>query len=82
MIDINENIQVIAHFKDGQLLPRKFAWQKRSYKIEKILGTYISRDGRYQSYYYAVLAASNVYEICLDLKGMNWRLTKIQQEEF
>lgn len=78
--ETNEQIQVLAEFKNGNLKPRKFRWKNRVYKVKQICGAYRHREGAFMTYNYSVTAENgNVYEITFNFKDTNWYLRKVHE---
>jgi hypothetical protein len=76
--EANEQIEVLAEFKNGNLKPRKFRWRNRVYKIKRICGAYRHREGQSMTYNYAVMSDSgNVYEITFNLNKASWYLRRV-----
>jgi hypothetical protein len=61
---VEEPVDVSAVFRGGKLRPMAFMWRKRSYKVERVLGSYRSMKGRYLEIYYSVMSDTpEVYEL-------------------
>ena len=76
----NEQIQVLAEFKNGNLKPRKFRWQGRLYRVKQICGAYRHREGEHMTHNYSVMAQNGcVYEITFKYKDTNWYLRKVHE---
>lgn len=78
---VEEPVDVSAVFRGGRLRPMAFMWRKRSYKVERVLGSYRAMKGRYLEIYYSVMSDTpEVYELRFSTDGMSWSLVRIHSE--
>jgi len=76
--DVNEPIDVLTIFRDGSMRPAKFKWAGKTYKVSRVTYEWITREGTYPVYHFAVMAdGDDVYEIELSTCTMSWTLAKV-----
>ena len=76
--EIFEPIEVITHFNHGKLIPLKFKWNDRVYKINKVNGYWISDEGINRYYHFSVsINGPDFFELTFDMRGMTWELSRI-----
>jgi len=81
--EVDEPIDVLTIFRDGSMRPAKFKWAGKTYKISRVTYEWITREGSYPIYHFAVLAdgdADDVYEIELNSFTMSWTLAKVHMK--
>jgi hypothetical protein len=73
--EFHEPIEMIGHFRTGEILPCRFRWKNRVYHISRVSSCWESREGVYRRYHYVVRTRDeDVYEIHLELENMTWML--------
>ena len=73
--EILENVEVICWFRSGCVLPCRFRWNGRVYRVARVSSSWESRDGVYRNLHYMLNTMSgDAYEIHLDTSSMSWRL--------
>ncbi len=84
VVKLNQPIKVLARFTVGQLKPCKFAYKGRTYEIETINGSYLSSNGRFSVYSFAVQTkqSEDIFELAFYFENLNWVLKKIVSEDF
>ena len=76
--EVNEPIDVLTIFHDGALRPVKFKWTGKTYKISRVTYEWVTKEGNYPLYHFAVMAdGDDVYEIHLNTRTMAWTLAKV-----
>jgi len=77
--EVNEDIQVCAHFREGRLFPLWFVWHSRFYKVTSVTSRWSSREGRAAKHHLTVLAGGTceLYELCFDTERLAWSLGRI-----
>ncbi len=76
--DIFESIEVICHFKDGQLRPLRFKWNGRVYKVHQLNGQWVSHQGYNKQYHFSVIAdTSDYFELLFDSGNFNWQVARV-----
>jgi len=78
--EINEPIDVIAKFKQGNLIPVKFLWHLREYHIQKVNLSYSSFEGRTKFYYFAVSDGANYFKLEFNTENLQWTLLEADIE--
>lgn len=73
---INDPIQTLVHFKSGKLIPLKFLWKNRSYKIDSLTTVYSSRDGGVDHVHYGALSGGNLYELVYTPHDYSWVISQ------
>lgn len=78
--EINEQIVVVAVFKNGRCLPYSFDWQGRRYKVDQINLEHQERRGDDLLFYFSVTSGGNSYELSFDSRHLVWSLDRIWTE--
>ena len=75
---INETVDVLTLFAQGQASPLRFRWRSKVVKVAKVTGRWMRHEGEARLYYYSVLAdSSDYYELCYDARHLKWTLSKV-----
>ena len=72
-----ENIEVMASFSHGKIIPQYFQWRSHEYKINKINYTWQEKKGQEVIYYFSVNAGDDLYQISFYNKSCIWKMDKI-----
>ncbi len=76
--DINEAIEVISHFSAGKLKPLRFKWKERVYKVSKINGVWVNKEGYHKKHHYSVIADnSDYFELNFDTDDFIWKIGRV-----
>jgi hypothetical protein len=76
--EINEAIEVISYFKAGKLKPLRFRWKERVYKVRKINGVWVDKEGYNKQHHYSIIADSTDYfELRFNTDNMVWTIGRI-----
>jgi len=76
--EVDEPIDVMTIFRDGAMRPVKFKRGDHAYKISRITYEWVTKEGNYPIYHFAVMAdGEDVYEIYLSTLTMSWTLAKV-----
>ncbi len=76
--DIFEPIEVISHFRDGQLKPLRFKWNGRVYKIKQLNGHWVSHQGYNKQHHYSVISdSSDYFELQFDSSDFQWQVARV-----
>ncbi|HUS58822.1 MAG TPA: hypothetical protein VM141_09235 [Planctomycetota bacterium] len=79
--EVNEPIDVLTIFRDGGIRPVKFKWAGKTYTISRVTYEWVSKEGSYPIYHFAVMAdGDDVYEILLNTFTMRWTLSKVHMK--
>jgi hypothetical protein len=79
--EIDEPIDVMTIFRDGAIRPVKFKRGGRTYTISRVTYEWITKEGSYPLYHFAVMAdGDDVYEIHLNTFTMSWTLAKVHMK--
>ncbi len=79
--EINEKIKVGAVFDGSKVSPKWFYWGKQKHGIEKIEHSWRGKEGDTRLIYFSVNDGSNVFEIRLNQKTLEWVLEKVYLED-
>ena len=80
MPEMPEPIDVITIFHNHAIRPAKFKYAGRTHVVEKILYTWITREGRYPVHHFSVLTRDgNRFQIDLDTYQMAWSLSPVDE---
>jgi len=72
-----QRIDVGAVFRNGQIFPKCFIWKNRKYRIHEITYHWKEKRGSEVLYYFSVTDSTNLYQIFLNNRYMEWRLSKV-----
>jgi len=79
--EVNEPIDVLTIFRDGTMRPVKFKWAGKTYTISRVTFEWVSKEGSYPVYHFAVMAdGDDVFEIFLNTFTMRWTLAKVHMK--
>ncbi len=71
---IDDPIQVLVSFKDGQIKPIKFLWHQREYLVTSVNLVYHHFEGRVKFYYFAVSDSANYFKLRFNADDLTWVL--------
>ena len=78
--EINEAIKVAAVFEGKKVIPKWFFWGRRKYVVRTIEHMWRSKEGENNLLFFSVTDGSNVYELKLNQKTLEWHLEKLYTE--
>lgn len=79
--EIGENIDVVAAFTGGKIMPMLFSWHNRRYYNLKVESTWNEKEGESKLVHIMVTADSpNQYEICFNTQNFKWSLIKVYHD--
>jgi hypothetical protein len=74
---LNDPVDVLTAFVDGQVRPLRFRWRGRVVRVRKVTGTWQRREGSSMIQYFSIEgAASDSYELSYDPRGARWVLSR------
>ena len=74
---LNDPVDVLTAFVDGQVRPLRFRWRGRVVRVQKVTGAWSRREGASQIQCFAVEGgASDTYELSYDPRGPRWTLCR------
>lgn len=71
---INEPVDVITIFKQGNMEPYKFLWKGREFIVRKTNLAYSCFEGRVKVYYFAVSDSCNYFKLQFNTDNLHWTL--------
>ena len=74
---IDEKIEVLAKFSQGDLTPLLFRYRDRVYKIESVDLKYDLQNGDIISRTFCVTSSGNSYKLSFHNREMNWYLEEV-----
>lgn len=74
---IDENIEVIARFKNAKIYPQMFIWKNKDFTITNITYNWQERRGQAVINYFSVNTDSGLYQISFNNTSFGWRIDKI-----
>ena len=81
-VTINEPIDVLTKFHNGQIVPLRIKWGERVYNVEKTTGSWFFREGDFKEYFFSVIVTGDrVMEVHLDTRDMAWTLDRIDSRQ-
>ncbi len=76
--DLFESIDVITYFRNGKLIPLKFRWNGRIYKVKQVNGSWKENQGYGRQYHFSVQAdGSDCFELLFDTSDFSWQLARV-----
>jgi hypothetical protein len=76
--DIGDAVEVVVWFKAGRIMPLRFRWRGRTYKVREVTGDWQSEIGNTQFHHYAVQSDSpDVFELSYNEHAYTWKLEKV-----
>jgi hypothetical protein len=74
---LNDPVDVITAFVDGNVQPLRFRWQGRVVKVKRVTGQWNRREGQSLLRYFAIeTAGADTYELCYDPRALRWMLSR------
>ena len=74
---VNDPVDVLTVFVDGQVRPLRFRWQGRVMRVRRVTGAWTRREGQQLLQFFAVQTpAEDTYELCFDPRGPRWTLCR------
>ena len=78
---VQEPIEVLTKFCEGQIQPLKFRWRGRVFAVSEVTGTWVKRVGEHQMHFFSVGVGTNdYYEISYAARTSRWNLENIYLE--
>jgi hypothetical protein len=78
---VPESIDVISIFENRTLRPAKFRYAGRVHVVEKVLYTWVTREGSFPVHHFSVETADcNPFELALNTYTMEWKLTSAEAD--
>jgi hypothetical protein len=74
---LDERIEVLSWFRNGNIQPRAFIWNKKIYKIKQITYRWQERLGQAAISYFSVLTKANLYQISFNNASYSWKIDRI-----
>ena len=74
---VSERIEVLAWFKNGQIIPRRFVWKNKNYKIKRVTYRWQERLGVARISCFSVNTGGDLYQISFNNASYGWQLDKI-----
>jgi hypothetical protein len=79
--DIEEQIEVLALFQKGEILPLRFRWKGKTYKIIRVESKWKSDSGEKNCWHFSVSdPASNLFQLSYSEEYHSWMLSKVWVE--
>jgi len=78
--EIGEPIRVLAAFSGGAARPLRFAWNGRTYKIDRTNAHWVDRQGEGYSLHYSVQVGEETYHLHFASAEVQWWLDQVVLE--
>lgn len=79
--DIEEKIEVLALFQKGKILPLRFRWKGKTYRVSRLESKWKSDLGEKNIWHFSVSdSASNLFQLTYNEEYHTWKLTKLWVE--
>jgi len=76
--EIHERVEVIALFRNGSLLPLKFRWKGREYRVLRMNCTWNTDEGETRFHHFAVMSdGPDVYELTYNRSTYEWKIENV-----
>ena len=76
--DVGDTVEVVVWFKAGRIMPLRFRWRGRTYKVRNVNADWQSEIGATRFHHYAVMSdAPDVYELSYNEHTYAWKLEKV-----
>ncbi|MEJ2635042.1 MAG: DUF6504 family protein [Calditrichia bacterium] len=76
--DLFEPIEVITLFRNGKIIPLKFRWNGRVYKVKQVTGQWRESQGSVQNHHFSVQAdGSDCFELLFNGADFSWKLARV-----
>ncbi len=75
--EINEQVAVVAIFRNGHAFPHSFSWHGRKLLVDKVNLEHQERHGDDLLFCFAVTAGGNSYELSFNSHLLVWTLEKV-----
>ncbi len=76
--EIGDKVEVVGWFKAGKLVPLRFKWKGRTYKVREITGDWKSELGETQFHHFAVQSDTpDIYELSYNERSYIWKLETV-----
>ncbi len=74
---INEPIEVVASFKQNEIIPKFFVWRRKMYKVEKVHLVHTSRTGKELLYHFSITDKANYFQLIFNPFTLTWILASL-----
>ena len=79
--ELFEPIEVITYFQNKKIIPLKFRWNGRVYKIRQVNGHWREHLGTAQQHHFSVqVEGSDYFELLFDSADFSWQLARVGME--
>ncbi len=79
--ELFEPIEVITYFQNGKIIPLKFRWNGRVYKIKQVTGHWRESHGYAQQHHFSVqVDGSDCFELLFNNADFSWQLARVCME--
>ncbi|MFH1009725.1 MAG: hypothetical protein V1784_00645 [bacterium] len=76
--EIHEPVEVIALFRKGKLMPLKFRWKGREYRVQQINCGWNTDEGETRFHHFAVMSEGpDVYELTYNHSTYEWKIENV-----
>jgi|YelNatPaOPRAMG01_1025707.scaffolds.fasta_scaffold00388_22 hypothetical protein len=76
--ELNEPVEVLAHFDGKKARPLRFRWRGRVYRVVRLNGSWSESKGADREHHFAVTADnSDSFELAFDARDFRWRLIRV-----
>jgi hypothetical protein len=74
---LNDPVDVLTAFVDGQVRPLRFRWRGKVVRVRKVTGTWQRREGSSMVQYFSIDGGgADSYELCYDPRAARWILSR------
>ena len=80
--DVNEPVQVIAHFDTKKVRPLRFFWRDRTYHVRLVNAAWDAKEGQEQVIYFSVTTKeSSTFELIYNTGGFLWTIGRVYVDD-
>jgi len=74
---IDEPVRAVVVFTGKRMLLRAFAWNNRTYEVDRTTMVHRVRDGSEWLYFYAVISGATSYRLSFSTGMLQWTLVDL-----
>ncbi|HLC63785.1 MAG TPA: hypothetical protein VJK25_00350 [Patescibacteria group bacterium] len=74
---INEPVEVVASFKQNEIMPKFFVWRRKMYKVDKVHLVHTSRQGSHTLFHFSITGQNNYFQLVFNPFTLTWILASL-----
>lgn len=73
VIEFREPVEMVSFFREGAVIPCRFRWRTKTYRVDRVSSSWESRIGAYRHHHFLVRTTDDdVYELHFDTFTLKW----------